>query len=341
MKAKLSPATVGLFILGALALFVVGFLSFGGTNIFAKPSRFLIYFSESVSGLDPGAPVKLNGVRVGRVAAISVRYDKSSREALVQVTCELNRNILTDGAGGQVDLTNPAKMQELIDRGLRARLNLTGITGLLFVELDFEDVHKYPANPRFMAGPLPAVPAITSPISEVQQSIVEIVANLKQVDFAGLSRQVKSLLTVTNEKVTALDVKLLSGKMAAAADAVTTFVNSPEAKQTFLNLNAALTDLRVLLARIDGNVGPVSDELKKTLADAQTALKALEAASTTTQRFVAAQGNVGDELTAALRQLSDAAAALERLSDALTRDPSSIIVGKRKPGQPQAEEKPR
>lgn len=334
MKTKISPATVGMFILGALALFVVGFLSFGGTNIFAKPSRFLIYFSESVSGLDPGAPVKLNGVRVGRVAAISVRYDKSSKEALVQVTCELNRDILTDSAGGQVDLTNPAKMEELIDRGLRARLNLTGITGLLFVELDFEDVHKYPANPRFMTEPLPVVPSITSPISEVQQSIVEIVANLKQVDFAGLSQQVKTLLATTNEKVSALDVKVLGDKVGAAADAVTTFVNSPEARQTFLNLNAALTDLRVVLARIDGNVGPISDELKKTLADAQVALKALESTAATTQRFVAAQGNVGDEVTAALRQLSDAAAALERLSDALTRNPSSLIVGKKKPGTP-------
>ncbi|SDR82870.1 MlaD family protein [Opitutus sp. GAS368] len=334
MKTKLSPATVGMFILGALTLFVVGFLSFGGSNIFVKPARFLIYFSESVSGLDPGAPVKLNGVRVGRVAAINVRYDAASKEALVQVTCEVNRNILTDSTGVQVDLTNPARMQELIDRGLRARVNLTGITGLLFVELDFEDVRKYPPNPRFMAEPLPVVPAITSPIAEVQQSIVEIVANLKQVDFTGLSRQLKTLLATTNDKVSALDTKALGDKVGGAADAITAFVNSPEAKQTFLNLNAALTDLRVVLARLDGNIGPLSDEMKKTMADAQTALKSLEAAAATTQRFVASQGNLGDEVTTSLHQLSDAAAALERLSDALARNPSSLIVGKKKPGQP-------
>ncbi len=334
MKTKLSPATVGLFILGALALFVVGFLSFGGSNIFVKPTRFLIYFSESVSGLDPGAPVKLNGVRVGRVAAITVRYDASSKEALVQVTCEVNRNVLTDSTGVQVDLTNPARMQELIDRGLRARVNLTGITGLLFVELDFEDVRKYPANPRFMTEALPVVPAITSPIAEVQQSIVEIVANLKQVDFTGLSKQLKTLLATTNDKVSALDTKALGDKVGTAADSITAFVNSPEAKQTFLNLNAALTDLRVVLARIDGNVGPVSEEFKKTMADAQVALKSLEAAAATTQRFVASQGTLGDEVTTSLHQLSDAAAALERLSDALSRNPSSLIVGKKKPGQP-------
>ena len=323
-----------MFVMGALVLGIVSYLSFGGTNVFSKPSRFLMYFNESVSGLDPGAAVKLNGVRIGRVAAINVRYDAGAKKAMVQTICEVDRNILTDNAGAQIDMTNPGEFQGLIDRGLRARLNLTGITGLLFVELDFEDPRKYPADPRFMAEQYPTVPTIPSPISEVQQSIVEIVADIKKMDFAGLSKQLKTLLATTNQKMSDFDVKALGDKVGAAADAVTTFVNSPEARQTFLNLNAALTDLRVVLARIDGNVGSISDDLKKTLAEAQVALKSLEATAATTQRFVAAQGNVGDEVTQSLRQLSAAAAALERLSDSLTRNPNSLIVGKKKPGTP-------
>jgi paraquat-inducible protein B len=331
VKSKINPATVGMFVLGALLLFVVGFLSFGGSNIFKKPARFMVYFDESVSGLDPGAPIKFYGVRVGRVAAVSARYDATTRKALVQTVCEINRSVLTDSGGKEIDLTNAGELQTFIDRGLRAKLNFTGITGLLFVELSIEDPRKYPADPRFMAEPLPVVPAIASPISEVQQSIVEIVADIKQVDFAGLSKQVKTLLDTTNQKVASFDAKGLGDKVGTAADAVTAFVNSPETRQTFVNLNAALADLRVLLARIDGNVGPISDDLKKTLLEAQSALKALESTAATTQRFVAAQGNLGDEVTGALRQLADAAAALERLSDALSRNPSSLIVGKKKP----------
>ena len=106
-----------------------------------------------------------------------------------------------DNQGLTIDLTSPAELQTLIDRGLRARLSLTGITGLLFVELKFEDARNYPANPRFMVDQYPVVPAIPSPISEAQQSIVEIVANLKKVDFAGLSKDLKTLLTTTNKKV--------------------------------------------------------------------------------------------------------------------------------------------
>ena len=323
-----------MFVLGALLLGVVAFLSFGGTNVFTKPSRFLIYFNESVSGLDPGAAVKVNGVRIGRVAAINVRYDQSSKEALVQVICEIDRNVLTDVAGKQIDLTVPAQLQGLIDRGLRARLSLTGITGLLFVELKFEDPRVYLPTTVFMAEPYPVVPAIPSPISEVQQSIVEIVANIKKVDFADLSKELKALLAGTNRKINELDVKALGDKIGHAADSVTEFVNSPEAKGAFANLNVTLTELRVLLAKLDGNVGPVSAELKKTLEGAQSALKTLEATAASTRQFVLSQGNVGDELTQTLRQLADAAAALERLADNINRNPNSLLVGKNKPGTP-------
>jgi paraquat-inducible protein B len=332
VKTKISPAAVGMFILGALLLFVVGFLSFGGSNIFTKPTRFLIYFEESVSGLDPGAPLKFNGVRIGRVAAVNVRYDAATRKALVQTICEINRNVLADSAGAPIDLTSPVELQGMIDRGLRARLNLTGITGLLFVELNFEDVRKYPVVPRLLNDQYPVVPAIPSPISEVQQSIVEIVADLKQVDFTGLSKQVKTLLATTNQKVSDLDVKALSERVGGGGEAVHSFVSSPEAKGAFANLNQAVADTRAVLAKLDGNIGPVSDELKKTLADAQSALKSLDLAATTTRRFVQEQGQVGDEVTQALQQVADAAAALERLADALDRNPSSLIVGKKKAG---------
>ncbi|HVZ66307.1 MAG TPA: MlaD family protein [Lacunisphaera sp.] len=329
MKTKLSPSTVGMFVLGALLVGVVAFLSFGGSNIFAKPTRFLVYFDESVSGLDPGAPVKLNGVRVGRVAAINVRYETGSK-ALVQVVCEIHRNVLVDPKGKPIDLTSTAELQKLIDRGLRAGLSLTGITGLLFVELDFNDPHQYPADPRFVTEAYPVVPSIPSPISQVQQSIVEIVANLKKVDFAGLAKDICGVLAATNQKINDLDVKGLTERVGRAADSVNAFVSSPEAKQAFANLNGAITEARAALAKVDQNTGPVADQLKQTLADAQSALKSLDAAATATRTFVRDQGQVGDDVAVALRQVADAAASLERLADAIERNPSSLLVGKKK-----------
>lgn len=341
MKTKLSPAAVGMFVLGALLLGVIGFLSFGGTNFFSKPSRFLVYFDESVSGLDPGASVKINGVRIGRVAAVSVRYDSATKKSLVQTICEIDRNVLTDVGGKEIDLTNPAALQDLIDRGLRARLNIMGITGLLFVELDFEDPRLYPPNPKQMIGIYPVIPAIPSPIAEAQAGIVEIVAKLRKVDFHGMEKDIRGLLATTTRKVNELDVKSLTERMGRAADAVQALAGSPEAQAAFGNLNAAavdarsaIGDLRTVLGHIDEQVGPTSIELQKTLANAQAALKSLDGAAQTTRHFIQAQSGVGEELTQTLQQVSAAADAIQRLADYIERNPNALVVGKKKPGTP-------
>ncbi|HVU16022.1 MAG TPA: MlaD family protein [Candidatus Didemnitutus sp.] len=333
MKTKISPAVVGMFILGALLLGVIGFLSFGGSNIFAKPSRFVVYFDESVSGLDPGAAVKIFGVRVGRVAAVNVRYNVASKRSAVQTICELDRNVLSDESGHPIDIANSSELQTLIDHGLRAQLSYTGITGLLYVELEFEDPRLYPANPRQMQETYPVMPAIPSSIAAAQASAVEILANLKRVDFAGLAKDIRGLLASVNKKVDDFDVKQLSSRIGKAADSVDAFINSPDAKQTFAKINTAIDEARGVMARIDGQVGPSGDELRATLQKAQVAIKALEDAAVSSRRFIDSQGQLGDETTRALRQFADAAESLQRLADELERNPSSLIVGRKKADQ--------
>ena len=59
MKTKVSPTVVGLFVLGACALAVAALLMFGDVSFFSKPQRFVVYFNESIHGLDLGSPLKL------------------------------------------------------------------------------------------------------------------------------------------------------------------------------------------------------------------------------------------------------------------------------------------
>jgi paraquat-inducible protein B len=330
MKTKLSPAAVGMFVLGAALLLTFGFISFGGGNIFSKPSRFVVYFEESVSGLDPGASVKISGVRIGRVAAINVRYDAATRAAHVETICEIDRNVVTDPEGRTIDITQHDELQNLIDRGLRARLTLQGITGLLFVELSFQDPREYPAVGRFAARDYPVVPAIPSPISELQNSVVEIVASIKKVDFPGLNRDIRALLATANTRLGELDVKQINERITRTATAIEELVSSPEAKKTFANLNAAIAEAREVIAKVDGQVAPVSAEVRQTLDEAQVALKSLDSAAATTQRFIRDQSHVGDEVTVALRQIAEAAEALQRLADMISRNPSSLLVGTKK-----------
>ena len=332
MKTKISPAVIGIFVLGAMLLVLVALLSFGGVNFFSKPQRFLVYFDESVHGLDLGSSVKLRGVRVGRVVSLSIRYDPGQNKSVVAVLAELNRNVITDEKGLPVDVSDRAALQGLVDRGLRAQLGVVGLaTGMLFVELDFYDPQQYPAAATPGEDKWVNMPAVPSTISEYQASLTEILSDLKRVDFAGLSRNLNTLFATANQKLLALDTARLSDHWVKTADALTATAVAvdPEIKQTFAALNAAGADLRALIARIDSQVQPTSDKLGQTLEDARQALAAFNAAAASAQRLVAAQSGLGMEAEKTLAQLRDAALAVQRLADFLERNPNALITGRK------------
>ena len=321
---------VGLFVLGAMLLVLVALLSFGGVNFFSKPQRFVVYFDESIHGLDLGSSVKLRGVRVGRVVDLSVRYDAASNKSVVEVVCEFSRNMIIDAQGQAIDVSDRTALQTLVDHGLRAQLGVVGLaTGLLFVELDFYDPLQYPAGVQVADAKRIVVPSVPSTISEYQASLTEILSDLKRVDFAGLSRNLNATLVTANQKLQAVDTARLSERWAKAAEAVETMATDPEIKKVFTNLNAASNDLRALIARLDAQVQPTSDKLAQTLEEARKSLAAFNAAATSAQRFIAAQSGVGEEANKTLEQLREAAAAVQRLADFLERNPNAVITGRK------------
>jgi len=332
VKTKISSAIVGLFVLGALLLGLVALLSFGGMNFFSQPQRFVVFFDESIHGLDLGSPVKLRGVRVGRVVGINVRYDAGTNRSLAEVVCELNRNVIIDTQGRPIDVSDKSELQMLVDHGLRAQLGVIGLaTGLLFVELDFYNPREYTATAPLGDTKRVVVPAVLSTISEYQASLTEILADLKRVDFAGLSRNLNTLLTTANAKLEAVDAARLSERWAKAADAVAATASDPEIKKSFANLNAAGDDLRTLIAKLDQQVQPSSDKLALTLDEARRALTTFNAAAASAQRFIAAQNGLGEEADKTLEQLREAAAAVQRLADFLERNPNAVITGRKPP----------
>lgn len=332
VKTKVSPTIVGLFVLGALVLVIIALLSFGGVHFFQKPQRFVVYFDESIHGLELGSPVKLRGVRVGRVVSLNVRYNNAN-QSVVAVVCELSRNVILNESGELLEVSDRAELQKLIDRGLRARLDIQGLaTGLLFVQLDFFDPALYPV-PSSLAtdAKYVVVPAVPSVIAGYQASISEILADVRRVDFASLAAEVRGLLQDARKQVNGLNLAALNAEWVKVGQSVNTLVTSPEIKQTLANLNSAIDQLNRTLTHIDGQVDPTSKQLAGTLVEAQQALKSFNEAAGTARNFISAQTGLGEEATRALAQLSEAAGAVQRLMDFLERNPNALLTGKKSP----------
>ncbi len=103
----------GLFAIAAAALAVFAVLAFGGLRVFRGGDAYHVEFEGTVYGLEDGANVYMNGVRVGTVDTIEVSPDDPGR---VRV-----RIVVSSGTPVRADT--------------RAMLQFTGITGLKVIDL--------------------------------------------------------------------------------------------------------------------------------------------------------------------------------------------------------------
>lgn len=335
MKTKISPTVIGLFVLGALLLAIVALFSFGGVNFFSKPERFVVYFNESIHGLDHGSPVKLRGVRIGRVVGMQVRATPPAKEragarSVVAVVCELSRDVVADTEGRPVDVSDRGELQRLIDEGLRAQLGIAGFaTGLLYVELDFYDPADNPPNLRDdIDSPYLEMPAVPSAIAEFQANLTDVLNDIRRIDFLRIANELEGLLADTRRQVNAADLAAISREWAEAGRAVRTLADSPETRAMLANVASASARFDSVLAQIEGAVGPGAEQLNLVLQDARGSLAEFQATATMVKRFVAAQQNLGHDASTAFTRLGDAAAAVARLADFLERNPNALLSGR-------------
>jgi paraquat-inducible protein B len=331
MKAKVSPAIVGAFVIGAFALALVALLAFGGINFFHNPPRFVVFFDESTHGLELGSPVKLRGVRVGRVVAINVRYDPTKSVSAVAVVCEVERDVVTDPAGEAIDIGQRTELQGLVARGLRAQLGFQGLaTGLLFVELEFFDPKDYPADER-TDPKYQVVPAVRSDISTFLASVTDILTNIRKIDFAAIAKNLNTLIADARQQLSTLNLAPTIEQWRKTGAQVEALAASPEFKRTFDNLNGAVADLRATITKLDGKIDPTSKELSDTLAEARRTIATFNETAATARKFITAHADLGAQLGDTLQHLNDAAESVKELADFLERNPNALLTGRKRP----------
>jgi paraquat-inducible protein B len=189
---RANPAVIGGFVVGAIALIVIGLLAFGGAGWFIQRNTYIAYFPGSVKGLQVGAPVDFRGVTIGQVKQIRVLFDPRQVDARIPVIMELATKQIDVAGGGDI-VTRSGDGERLIEAGLGAQLQLQSmLTGLLFVNLDF-----YPKGRARLVGgdqPYPEIPTIPSDLEQLQESAADIAGRLPD-----LLDQLNGLLTEVNQ----------------------------------------------------------------------------------------------------------------------------------------------
>lgn len=280
MSQRASPTAIGAFVLGAVALVVIGLIVFGGGRFFTDKVRYVAYFDESVGGLSAGAPVNFRGVKIGEVADVVVQMDTRDLSVQIPVILEITRRRVVV-VGPDIE---PGNLSKLIEKGMRAQLQVQSlVTGQLAVQLDFHPEKEA----RFVGGDsgLPEMPTVPSSMAELAETI-------ESLSLEQLIQDAEEALAGVNR-----------------------LVNSPEVAEILQGANLAVGELRSLIRNLDGRIGPVTARLEATLADAQDTLSIAAEGSPVRHEMEQVLG----ELARAARSIRILAEYLERNPDALLR----------------------
>jgi len=174
MNSQSYKTTVGAFVLGGLALLVMGIILLGGGRLFSNDLEYVMYFDGSVSGLSTGAPVVFRGVPMGSVTRINLVANSRDSNVTIPVYVRIDERsfVRASGTATPSESFQQEIIRRMVQRGLRARLQLQSlITGQYRVELDF-----YPSTAANFRSATPdmEIPTIPSPIDTLQSTLSQM-----------------------------------------------------------------------------------------------------------------------------------------------------------------------
>ncbi|MCR5225525.1 MAG: MlaD family protein, partial [Alphaproteobacteria bacterium] len=127
MKKEPNKSLIGIFLIAGILVFsfIVGRIVWQ-KYAEGKHNVFVMYFEESLQGLNEGTPIVFQGVEIGKVSGIKIIANEDNLKFRVAVYSHLKPTGILSYKSGQEAFLNKRNAQNLIrvliQRGLRARL---------------------------------------------------------------------------------------------------------------------------------------------------------------------------------------------------------------------------
>jgi ABC-type transporter Mla subunit MlaD len=305
---KANPALIGVFVLGAVVLAVAAVVLLGSGRFFSPRQAFVCFFTGSLDGLNPGAPVKFRGVQIGEVTKMLLRYGEQSDDlnlARLPVFIEIDQKRLVQLGSTRAVGVNREGLEELIKLGLRARLETQSlVTGVLYVGLD-------------LSPDTPAVRVLPPDGSDLE--IPTVATTLEQV-FASFQKVMK--------RVDALDIEALVASVRDAFEGVDKLVRSPEVDRTVVELHQTLASIHRVTGALEPEVQPTMKDLRAALVEAKRSLDTLNGTLVSVRGLLEPNAPLVVDVGRTLAEVGDAANSVRTLADDLDRKPNALIMGR-------------
>ncbi|MDO9531296.1 MAG: MlaD family protein [Deltaproteobacteria bacterium] len=314
MAKQANRMMIGGFVVLAVIIMAASLVVFGSGKFFKKTNTYILYFNESIKGLSVGAPVLFQGVPVGSVTSITLEADLVTMKTQIPILIEIEPDKWKVRTGER----DPRKVAEkLIEMGLRAELVMQSfITGQLMIQLDF----------------LPQKGVCYAP---------------GQIDKDYKDYIVIPTCASTSERLAKalgeLDLKAIEQNLNSSLEGIARLVNNPDLTASLQAMKDTMQDARKLLTKVDRQVDPLANDVKKTVKDFGKLANNVDArvggiATGFDTTMSAAKGVLSQdsplmvELENALKEISAMSRSIRQLTNYLDQHPEALIRGKGNPG---------
>jgi paraquat-inducible protein B len=331
--SRANPTVIGAFVVGAIALIVIGLLVFGGASWFAKRNTYIAYFPGSVKGLNVGAPVDFRGVTIGEVTDIRVVFDPKDVSARIPVVMQLDQSRI-DVVGMVRTGTQMEQLQRMIQAGFRAQLQAQSLlTGLLYVNIDIK-----PDTPVRLTGgeqPYPEIPTLPSGMEQLQESAGDI------------AQQLPTVINRLNDLLASIDSQFQSssGNLSQIVSDVAVMAkglreNRPLLEKILENTQGATDKVRDVATTLDQTLQANRDAIGPLIKDWSATAASLRRMTDQINAVIAEnRPGLRDFTQGGLYEYSGLAQDAQRMVDQITRmaeelqrDPARFLFGNRAQG---------
>lgn len=250
-------------------------------SLYTESVDYLLFFNDSIRGLQAGAPVEFRGIRLGTVGQVPYFVPGLQRalegDYRIPVLIRIEPERLAMQLGEQADITG--HLQELLKKGLKASLKTGNIvTGALYVDLDF-----YPnaaqAKENITFSGYPVIPTVSSGLAQIQQRLVDTLDKINHLPLNPMIEQATSTLA--------------------------------ESQRTMRNLQQTLDNLNKITA--SQSMQQLPEDMQSTLRELNRSMQGFQPGSAAYNKMVADMQRLDQvlrELQPVLRTLNDKSNAL-------------------------------
>ena len=326
---KSSYVKIGAFVCAAVLLAVVAVVLMGSGPMHKRELLFETFVEETVQGVSEGSAVKYRGIPVGSVKSISfATYDYTDEDVRPDASAEdvdrASRYARIVLAVNTTDMPDPEEFQRFLERetakGLRAHMKSQGITGLVYVDCDYEDPGSptlpVPWNPKHPY--IPMAPSLSKTLTDAVQGVAQEIRGFADVRANVTNLAVRIAALVDNANAVLGGVPALVAAASNAVASADAFLRA--AKDDAAPLPGLLSETSNLvvsasafLDSVKGDVAGVAASSTNFLAGADATVAGLRTPLESTL----------DDLSRASRNLAD-------ILDAIRDDPGRLF---RKPAE--------